>query len=425
LASTSGWVFSCLEAIRKDDEPGNANPQTREAAALTTKPEHESIIDIEERYQVASYKKFPLVIERGKDVWVYTSDGDRYLDLYGGHAVTSTGHSHPRVVRAIGDQAGRLIFYSNLVYNDARARAAKSLVEIAPDLLSKAFFCNSGTEANENALKIARKLTGRLKIISFEGSFHGRTPGSLSATELPKYREGVAPLLEGHVYAPFGDLETLGLLVGEDTAAVILEPIQSMGGVRMADAEFYVGLRELCDRAGAMLIYDEVQTGMGRTGEWFFAGRYDVVPDMITLAKALASGVPMGAVLMTDEIASWIKAGDLGTTFGGGPLACAALEATVDVIRGEGLLKNVCVNSEYLFSELKKIDLVDQVRGLGYLVGMTFRPGNAKPFQQALLARKIITGLADDGEVLRLLPPLTLRRPEIDMFLEALSGISV
>ena len=392
---------------------------------MTTKPQPDGLIDIEEQYQVATYKKFPFVIERGEDVWVYTSEGERYLDLYGGHAVVSTGHSHPRVVKAIADQASRLIFYSNLVYNDARARAAKKLVETAPEPLTKTFFVNSGTEANENAMKVARMLTGRKKIISFEGGFHGRTPGSVAATGLAKYRENVSPLLEGHVYAEFGNIDSVNALLDKDTAAIILEPIQSMGGVRMAKAEFYQSLRERCDEANAMLIYDEVQTGMGRTGEFFFAGRFDVVPDMVALAKGIASGVPMGAVLMTDAIAGEIKSGDLGTTFGGGPLACAALEATVDVIRDEGLLDNVRENSEYLFAELRKMLLVEEVRGLGYLVGIKFTGGSAKPVQQALLDRKIITGLSDDPSVLRLLPPLTLKRAEIDLFLDELSGIAL
>ena len=388
-------------------------------------PQIENLIDVEEQYQVATYKKFPFVIESGQDVWVYTTKGERFLDLYGGHAVVSTGHSHPRVVRALAQQAGRLIFYSNLVYNDTRARAAKTLVEIAPPLLRKTFFCNSGTEANENAIKIARKLTSREKVISFEGSFHGRTPGSLAATGLSKYRDGILPMLAGHVYAPFGDIEALKQTIDDETAAVILEPIQSMGGVRMGGPEFYRALRELCDQAGAMLVYDEVQTGMGRTGEYFFAGRFDVTPDMATLAKGIASGVPMGAVLMTEMIAGEIKTGDLGTTFGGGPLACAALEATVDVIRDERLLDNVRLNSEYLFAALGELEQVEEVRGLGYLIGIKFKGESARPYQQGLLERKIITGLADDTSVLRLLPPLTLRRPEIDLFLDELSNIHV
>jgi acetylornithine aminotransferase/acetylornithine/N-succinyldiaminopimelate aminotransferase len=392
---------------------------------MMTKAHIESFIDVEEKYQVATYKKFPFVVERGQDVWVYTTEGERYLDLYGGHAVVSTGHSHPRIVEAISEQARRMIFYSNLVYSDVRARAAKKLVETAPTKLTRAFFVNSGTEANENAMKLARKHTRRAKIISFDGSFHGRTPGSLSATGLPKYRADVSPLLAGHVYAPFGDLDAVASLVDDDTAGIILEPIQSMGGVRMAGQEFYRGLREICDGAGSLLIYDEVQTGMGRTGEYYFAGRGGVVPDMVTLAKGIASGVPMGAVLMTEAIAGGIKTGDLGTTFGGGMLAAAALEATVAVIDEERLLENVRENSEYLFERLLEQTAVEEVRGLGYLIGIKFKGDSARPFQQALLERKIITGLADDTSVLRLLPPLTLRRPEIDLFLGELAGLQL
>ena len=390
-----------------------------------TTPAVESIIEVEEQYQVATYKKFPFTVDRGEDVWVYTSEGDRYLDLYGGHAVVSTGHSHPRIVKAIADQAGRLIFYSNLVYNEQRALAARKLAEIAPEPLTRTFFCNSGTEANENAMKIARMLTGRKKIISFEGGFHGRTPGSVAATGLEKYRENNRPLLDGHVYATFGDTRSVERLIDKSTAAVLLEPIQSMGGVRMAELEFYQGLREICDEAEAMLIYDEVQTGMGRTGEFFFAGRHGVVPDMITLAKGIASGIPIGAVLMTDAVAGEIKSGDLGTTFGGGPIASAALAATIDVINDESLLENVRANSAHLFTELKRFDSVEAVRGLGYLIGIKFKNGNAKIYQQALLDRRMITGLSEDPAVLRLLPPLTLRRLEIDLFLAELSAVRV
>jgi len=392
---------------------------------LETQPQLANLIEIEEQYQVATYKKFPFVIERGQDVWVYTSAGERYLDLYGGHAVVSTGHSHPRIVKAITDQAERLIFYSNLVYNDARARAAKKLVDIAPEPLTKAFFVNSGTEANESAMKIARMLTGREKIVSFEGAFHGRTPGSVSATGLAKYRENVSPLLPGHVYADFGSVASVESLLDEETAALILEPIQSMGGVRMAEPQFYQALREMCDEAGAMLIYDEVQTGVGRMGQFLFAGLFGVVPDLVALAKGIASGVPMGAVLMTEAIAGEIRTGDLGTTFGGGPLACAALEATIDVIRDENLLENVRENSAYLSAELKKLPMVAEIRGLGFLIGIRFLGGYAKPYQQALLDRKIITGLSEDPSVLRLLPPLTLKRPEIDLFLDELSEMNL
>lgn len=385
----------------------------------------ETIFNIEDRYQVATYKKFPFAVARGQGVWVYTTDGERYLDLYGGHAVVATGHSHPRVVAAITEQARSLIFYSNLVYSGVRAGAARKLVEVAPDLLTRVFFVNSGTEANENAMKIARMLTGRQKIISFEGGFHGRTPGSLSATGLSKYRENVSPLLEGYVFARMGDSRSVEALLDQETAAVILEPIQSMAGVRMGRAEFYADLRNMCDRVGAMLIYDEVQTGMGRTGEFFFAGRFGVVPDIVTLAKGIASGVPMGAVLMTEDVASEIKIGDLGTTFGGGMIAAAALDATINVIRDEKLLENVRENSEYLFARLRDLSTVEEVRGLGYLVGIEFKGGDARPAQKGLLEKKIIAGLADDPGVLRLLPPLTLRRPEVELFVNALASLQI
>ena len=391
---------------------------------MTSSVESQNYIEIEDQYQVATYKKFPFVVERGQDVWIYTTAGEKYLDLYGGHAVVSTGHSHPRIVKAISEQAGKIIFYSNLVYSDVRARAAKKLVGVAPALLTKTFFVNSGTEANENAMKIARRLTGRTRIISFEGGFHGRTPGSVAAAGLEKYRDGIKPMLDDHVHAPFDDVETLSRMMGQDVAAVILEPIQSMGGVRMGPPEYYRALRELCDDVGAMLIYDEVQTGMGRTGEFFFAGRFDVVPDMVTLAKGIASGVPMGAVLMTGDVGAEIKTGELGTTFGGGMLASAALEATIDLIVDDRLLENVRKNSEYLMAELRKLGAVEEVRGLGYLIGVTFKGGGGKTVQQGLLGRKIITGLADDPGVLRLLPPMTLRKPEIDVFLSAVAEIT-
>src|SRR5712691_5582774 len=228
---------------------------------------------IEDRFQLATYKKMPVVAERGEGVWVYTSSGDRYLDLYGGHAVAATGHCHPSVVAAIREQSAKLLFYSNLVYSEARASAAEKLVSIAPDGLSKAFFCNSGTEANENAMRMARMASGRENIITFSGGFHGRTADAISATFLGKYRELGKPNVPGHLQAEFGDIKSVRAQADETVAAIMLEPIQSMAGVRMAGPEFYKLLPELCNERGIVLIYDEVQTGIGRTGEWFFAGR--------------------------------------------------------------------------------------------------------------------------------------------------------
>src|SRR3982751_2009704 len=313
------------------------------------------ITELEEQYQLATYKKMPVVAERGEGVWIYASDGERYLDLYGGHAVAGTGHCHPHVVKAIKEQADKLLFYSNLVYSEARARAAEKLVSVAPDALTKAFFCNSGTEANENAMRMARMATRRENIITFSGGFHGRTADAISATFLGKYREIGKPNVPGHVMAEFGDIESVKALADENVAAIMLEPIQSMAGVRTADPVFYRQLRKLCDERGMFLIYDEVQTGVGRIGEWFFAGSpagNGVVPDIVTLAKALGSGVPVGACLVTDIIASSIKENDLGTTFGGGMLAMAAVSATLEAIENDQMLANARTVESYLRENL-------------------------------------------------------------------------
>src|SRR5882724_4615269 len=239
---------------------------------MTTTTRLDEIVSLEEQFQIATYKKMPVVAERGEGVWLYTNEGQRYRDLYGGHAVAGTGHCHPHVVKAIKDQSGKLLFYSNLVYSGARARAGAKLVSIAPESLTKAFFCNSGTEANENAMRMARMATGREKIVTFSGGFHGRTADAISATFLGKYREIGKPNVPGHLEAEFGNIEAVRQLANESVAAIMLEPIQSMAGVRMAEPEFYRELRGLCDERGIVLIYDEVQTGVGRTGDWFFAG---------------------------------------------------------------------------------------------------------------------------------------------------------
>ena len=378
---------------------------------------------VEEQYQLKTYKKFPLTLVRGEDVWVWDEDGTRYLDLYGGHAVVSTGHCHPRVVEAIKSQAERFMFFSNLVYNDTRARAAKALGEVAPEGLKHIFFINSGAEANENAIKLARHMSGKSGIISFEGGFHGRTIGALSATGISKYREAFSPRIDKHFFLPFGDLDAVAALMEkEEIGGILLEPIQSMAGVCMVEPAYYQGLRALCDKHGAMLIYDEVQTGFGRTGTFFFSSRYGVTPDLATLAKGIASGMPMGAILTSDDIANRINYGDLGTTFGGGPLASAALEATIQTILEEDLLDNVNQQSEYMRGKLASIDGVVESLGLGYLMGIRFeRP--ASDVQKALLKKQIITGLSGDDHVMRLLPPLTLKQQEIDLFLNALQEV--
>ncbi|HEV2913598.1 MAG TPA: aminotransferase class III-fold pyridoxal phosphate-dependent enzyme [Pyrinomonadaceae bacterium] len=383
------------------------------------------IAGVEERYQLATYKKMSLAAERGRGAWIYTSEGERYLDLYGGHAVAATGHCHPHVVAAISAQAERLLFYSNLVYSQMRARAAEKLIAIAPPSITKAFFCNSGTEANENAMRMARMATGREKVITFSGGFHGRTADAISATFLGRYRELGRPNVPGHVRAEFGDIESVRCLADETVAAIMLEPIQSMAGVRVAAPQFYRQLRELATERGIMLVYDEVQTGIGRTGEWFFAGTSAgdmVVPDIITLAKALGSGVPVGACLVNERVACAIRENDLGTTFGGGMLAMAAVNATLEAIEIDRMLDNVRAVEGHLRERLEGVPQVVRVRGLGLLLGVELR-GKAAPVHQALLERRIITGTSSDPHVLRLLPPLCLKREEADMFVETLKEV--
>lgn len=386
------------------------------------KPNLDEIAASEERYQLATYKKMPVVAERGKGVWIYASNGDRYLDLYGGHAVAATGHCHPQVVAAISEQSEKLLFYSNLVYSEARARAAEKLISIAPESLTRVFFCNSGTEANENAMRMARMATGRENVITFSGGFHGRTADAISATFLGKYRELGKPNVPGHLQAEFGDIESVHALANESVAAIMLEPIQSMAGVKIAEPSFYRALRELCDDRGIVLIYDEVQTGVGRTGDWFFAGNAagdEVVPDIITLAKALGSGIPVGACLVTEQIAAHIRENDLGTTFGGGMIAMSAVTATLEAIEQDHMLSNVKEVETYLRMCLKEVDRVVNVRGRGFLLGLEFAD-KAKLIHEGLLERRIITGTSSDPTVLRLLPPLCLGREEVDLFVEAL-----
>ncbi|HEV3468714.1 MAG TPA: aminotransferase class III-fold pyridoxal phosphate-dependent enzyme [Pyrinomonadaceae bacterium] len=386
----------------------------------------EDVAAREEQFQLATYKKFAFAPERGRGAWVETAEGERYLDLYGGHAVCATGHCHPRVVAAIKEQAERLLFYSNVVYSEVRARAAEKLVGCAPAGLAKAFFCNSGTEANENAMRMARLKTGRERVITFGGGFHGRTADSISATFLGRYRELGRPNVPGHLAAEFGSVESVAALADETVAAVMLEPVQSMAGVRAAPPEFYRDLRRLCDERGMLLVYDEVQTGVGRTGEWFFAGSAagaGVVPDVVTLAKALGSGVPVGACLTTGEVASAVKENDLGTTFGGGMLATAAVAATLEAIEEDGMLENARAVGKYLRGELSEVPDVSNVRGLGLLLGVEFAEPVAARVQKSLLERRIITGASSDPRVLRLLPPLCLTTEEAGLFIGELAAL--
>lgn len=382
------------------------------------------IQQLEDDFQVETYKKMPMSVECGEGSWVWTSEGEKYLDLYGGHAVCATGHSHPHVVKAIQEQAANVLFYSNLVYSEIRAKAAEKLVSIAPKSLTKAFFCNSGTEANENAMRMARMATGREKIVTFTGGFHGRTADSISATFLGKYREIGKPNVPGHVSAEFGNIESVKAVADSEIAAIMLEPIQSMAGVSEAEPTFFRELRELCDERGIMLIFDEVQTGIGRTGNWFFGGSdlaEGVEPDIISLAKSLGSGVPVGACLVSEKVSANIKLNDLGTTFGGGMLAMAAVVATLEAIENDDMIANAKCVENHLRNSLAGVSGVVSIKGKGCLLGIEF-DGPCAPIHAKLLENKIITGTSSDPNVLRLLPPLCVSVNEIDMLVEVISN---
>ena len=360
-----------------------------------------------------TYKTIPLTLDRGEDVWITDAAGKKYLDLYAGHAVCSTGHSHPHVVKAVQEQAAKLLFYSNVADHPLREQASGLLLKHAPGFAA-VLFANSGAEANENALKMGRRHTGRSDVVSMVGGFHGRSAGAVSVTGIQKYRDQSEPLVPGVTFVPFGELPKLT----DRTAAVILEPIQSMAGVKTAPPEFFKGLRERCTKNGTVLIYDEIQTGIGRTGTMFFSGRHGVTPDLITLAKALGSGIPVSAVLTSKAIADKVRVGEYGATFGGGPVAVAAVKATLEVV--EGLLPNVVEVGRYLAKRLERVEGVKEVRGLGFLLGVKI-DGDAGALQKALLAKGFITGTAGEPGVLRLLPPLTLTHVHVDSFLKAIS----
>lgn len=349
----------------------------------------------------------PIVLERGEGCRVFDRGGRAYLDMYGGHAVTSTGHCHPAVVKAIQEQASKLIFYSNVLQIRIREDAARRLTEIAP--LKHVFFVNSGAEANENAVKLATRITGRRKILAMTGGFHGRTLLTLNLTEPEKYRATASRTLDDIAFSPFGEPPE----VDADTACVILEPVQSMAGVRTAPPEFFIETAKRCRENGALLIYDEIQTGMGRAGDWFYAGRHGVIPDMITLAKGVASGVPLGAVLAGTNVAEKVEHGWLGSTFGAGPLAMAALDATIRIIEEEKILENVRRRSAQIFEGLEG---TAEVRGEGLLIGIRLNVP-VKPILAKLRDEGVLAGGSDDPNVIRLMPPLTLSEEEADQFL--------
>jgi len=368
-----------------------------------------------------TYAPYPFPILRGEGDRVFDDQGNTYFDFYGGHCVCSTGHSHPKVVAAIAAQAKDLIFYSTAANLPIRARAAEGLMEFVnsqqPTGLVSVFFCNSGAEANENALKIAAKLTGRTRFAAMQGGWHGRTTLALSVTDDPKIQVGLESFLAPCDRLPFNDLAALDSYDFSQVAAVILEPVQSMSGIRPATPAFLQKLRERTRAAGCMLIYDEVQTGVGRLGHPYVAGLHGVQPDLVTSAKGIASGVPMGALLISGPVAVALKPGDLGTTFGGGPLACAALLATLQVILEEGLMPKTRILEDMIRQGLKGT-CVSEVVGTGLLLGLKV-PGGAAKLKAHLQQQRILVGGSGDPEVLRLMPPLNLSLVAVSALLDA------
>ncbi len=381
---------------------------------------HDETITLEERHQLRTYRKKPIVAVRGEGCWIWDSNGKCYTDLYGGHCVALLGHNHPAITAALKAQLDDLLFYSNAVYSPVRALAAKALADFAPEGLGNVFFCNSGTEANETALKLARKTTGRSVILAMEGGFHGRTLGSLSVTWGDSYRAPYAESLGPAEFVPFGDAEAVEnvLQVRDDVAAVILEPIQSMAGVIEAPPRYFQRLRDVCSETGTVLIFDEIQTGVGRTGTFSISEQFGMIPDLITLAKSLGNGVPVGAVLVSDSISKGVSYGDQGTTFGGGMLAMAAVAATLQVLKADRIMESVKRFEDEVHDLISP--LVLKITGSGCLLGLDLaRP--AKPVIAGLLKRGFIVGGADNPSVIRLMPPAVTPLETVALFATALA----
>ena len=365
------------------------------------------------------YAQMPLRPVSGRGSWVMDEEGNRWLDAYGGHAVAATGHSHPAVVRAISEQAAALLFYSTVLPHPNRERLAAELVQRMPAPLAHVFFANSGAEANENAMMLARKVTGRQRIVSVAGGWHGRTVACLAVTDGEKYEAGARragmPL---SAKVPFNDAAALEQLIDDTVAALIVEPVQGMMGARDCSLEFLQAARRITAARGTMLIFDEIQCGVGRSGSFTAAESYGVVPDLLTMAKGLGSGLPISATVATDAIAAKVKVGDLGSTFGGGPVPCAAALATLQVMDDESLLQNVRVVGRRLRDGAWRAG-VQEVQGRGLLLGLRLdRP--AVEVQRALFERRILTGTSTDPMVLRLMPPLSFSVAEADKLIAAL-----
>jgi acetylornithine/N-succinyldiaminopimelate aminotransferase len=377
------------------------------------------IIELAHRNLINTYGCVPLAFIRGQGPYLYDADGNRYLDFFCGLAVTSLGHGHPRVVRAIKEQAEKLTHVSNVFHSETMARLADRLCKSFGD--GRVFFCNSGAEANEAAIKLARrwghdKGGGRFEILATLGSFHGRTLATLSATGQEKYHIGFQPLVPGFKLVPYDYVAALERAIHKETVAIILEPIQGEGGVVTPRADYLRRVREVCDRANLLLILDEVQVGMGRTGKLFAHQHSGVRPDIVTLAKALGGGLPIGAMIARSEIASSLTPGSHGSTFGGNPVACAAALAVLDALEQDGVIENAATVGAYLLEKLRKIaercERVAEVRGQGMIIGVVLKHPAKGVVDACLRERLLVNATAEN--VLRLLPPLNLTREEAD-----------
>jgi acetylornithine/N-succinyldiaminopimelate aminotransferase len=382
-----------------------------------------------DKYIFQTYGRFPIALERGEGCRVWDEDGKEYIDFVGGIAVCALGHSSPVVTAALDAQSRKLVHVSNLYYTRPQAELAKLLVENS--FADRVFFCNSGAEANEAAIKLARRYSNekfgdkRNTIITMKGSFHGRTMATLSATGQDKIKKGFTPLLEGFRFVPFNDLTALKAAIDDSVCAVMLEPIQCEGGVICPDEGFLKGVRELCNEKGLVLIFDEVQTGMGRTGKLFAYENFGVTPDIITVAKALGNGLPIGAMAAIEELSSAFSKGSHATTFGGTPLATAVAKAVVESIINDGPLDNCRKMGDYLKDKLlslkKKHGVIKEIRGIGLVLGLELEVEGA-PVVSLCMEKGFLINCVQDT-VIRFVPPLIINKNEIDLFVEAFDDI--
>ena len=383
------------------------------------------VIKLFDEYVIGNYSRLPRVIVRGQGSYIYDADGGKILDLFPGWAVSGIGHCHPKVVKAIQQQAKLLLHMDNTFYTELQGRLAQMLSQRA--FGGKCFFCNSGAEANEAALKLARISTEKkkYKYITAFGSFHGRTFGALTATAQPKKFESFQPVVPGFVYVPFNDVDALKKAFDDEVAAVMIEPIQGEGGVHVATPEYMRAIRQLCDKTGARMILDEVQTGMGRTGKWFGYQHFDVVPDIITLSKTLGGGVAIGAMMAKPEIAASLVPGTHASTFGGNCIACAAAVATIEAIDEEAMIENSQKMGQYAadkLSQLKaKYSVIDHIRGKGLMIGIQLKAPGAQIVADCLKNGLRINCTQDT--VLRFMPAMNVTAKQIDEAVKILDNV--